>query len=82
MISLGKWAKKMLSMLLAQINPCVGAIEKNANKIIDIILANQQQYDFIIFPELALCGYPPEDLLFRKGFSNVPQIGLLKHDFF
>ncbi|ARG97133.1 NAD+ synthase [Legionella micdadei] len=55
-----------LKILMAQINPTVGAIEANTEKIINIILQEQQQHDVIIFPELTITGYPPEDLLFRK----------------
>ncbi len=54
-----------LSILMAQINPTVGAITANTAKIIDIIQSHQHNHDVIIFPELALTGYPPEDLLFR-----------------
>ncbi|CEG57486.1 putative glutamine-dependent NAD(+) synthetase [Legionella fallonii LLAP-10] len=55
---------------MAQINPTVGAIESNCKKIIAIINDHQVQHDVIIFPELALTGYPPEDLLFRKEFHQ------------
>lgn len=54
-----------LSILMAQINPTVGAITDNAAKIIDIIQRHDSTHDLIVFPELALTGYPPEDLLFR-----------------
>lgn len=54
-----------LTLLSAQINPKVGSIYDNMNKIIDIIHTYQAQHDVIIFPELALTGYPPEDLLLR-----------------
>ncbi|MGV3739892.1 MAG: NAD+ synthase [Gammaproteobacteria bacterium] len=57
-----------INILMAQINPNVGAIEKNAQKIIQIIEKYQHSHDLIIFPELALCGYPPEDLLLRPEF--------------
>ncbi|BCA94870.1 NAD+ synthase [Legionella antarctica] len=57
-----------LNILMAQINPTVGAIESNRDKIIDIIKTCQDRHDVILFPELALTGYPPEDLLFRKEF--------------
>jgi NAD+ synthase (glutamine-hydrolysing) len=57
---------QQLTLLMAQINPTVGAIAENLKKIIDIIHANQSKFDLIIFPELALTGYPPEDLLFRS----------------
>ena len=47
----------------------VGDINNNADKIISAaIKANQKGTDLIIFPELALVGYPPEDLLHRQGF--------------
>lgn len=55
-----------LDILMAQINPTVGGIEANAEKIIAIIQKEQQKHDLIVFPELAITGYPPEDLLFRE----------------
>ena len=57
---------KKLAILLAQFNPTVGAIEHNADKIINIINSHQSNHDLIVFPELALTGYPPEDLLLRQ----------------
>ncbi|KTD35879.1 glutamine dependent NAD+ synthetase [Legionella nautarum] len=54
-----------LKILMAQINPTVGAIEANTQKIITIIQQQQQEHEVIVFPELAVSGYPPEDLLFR-----------------
>ncbi len=59
-----------LALLMAQINPCVGDIQKNMEKIIAVIETHQNQHDIIVFPELALCGYPPEDLLFREEFHQ------------
>ncbi|MCR9191569.1 MAG: NAD+ synthase [Gammaproteobacteria bacterium] len=55
-----------LTVLMAQINPIVGAIESNTDNIIQIITTHQQNHDLIIFPELAICGYPPGDLLLRQ----------------
>ncbi len=47
----------------------VGDIKHNADKIIAAsVKASQQGADLVVFPELALVGYPPEDLLYRKGF--------------
>ncbi|MDP3560876.1 MAG: NAD+ synthase [Legionellaceae bacterium] len=54
-----------LTLLMAQINPTVGAVESNANKIIQIITSQQSKHDIIVFPELALTGYPLEDLIYR-----------------
>ncbi len=50
-------------------NPSVGALEENANRIIaaaEGAAGNGAQ--LIVFPELALCGYPPEDLVLRPQF--------------
>ncbi|MBI1422795.1 MAG: NAD+ synthase [Gammaproteobacteria bacterium] len=59
---------KTLRLVLAQSNFLVGDIDGNARKIIDICTQARQQYqaDLILFPELALVGYPPEDLLLRQ----------------
>lgn len=62
--------KKNLTVLMAQINPLLGDLNANTDKIIEIIESNQSNHDLIIFPELALSGYPPEDLLFRKEFHQ------------
>jgi len=59
-----------LVILMAQINPTVGAIEANAQKIIRIIQTHQATHDLLVFPELALVGYPPEDLLLRPEFMQ------------
>ena len=59
---------------MAQINPTVGAITANTAKIIDIIQRHQHDHALIVFPELALTGYPLEDLLFRDElFDQVEQ---------
>jgi len=59
----------MIKIALAQINPTVGDIEKNCAKIIEYInKAKKQRADLVVFPELALVGYPPEDLLLKKDF--------------
>lgn len=70
---------KKLRIAIAQINPVVGGIEKNRDKIIEHILkARRQKSDIVVFPELALCGYPPEDLLLKKEFLKNVKIQL-KH---
>lgn len=53
-----------MKIIAAQINPLVGAIEKNAETIISV-LNKLHDADLIVFPELCLTGYPPEDLLLR-----------------
>ena len=57
-----------MKILVAQFNPHVGDIEANTQRIIDIAEQGQiQGADLVVFPELALCGYPPEDLLLRPS---------------
>ncbi|MBN1795055.1 MAG: NAD+ synthase [Sedimentisphaerales bacterium] len=54
---------------LAQINSVVGDLQGNAEKILQFYnKAVEGKAELIIFPELALCGYPPEDLLYKKHF--------------
>ena len=56
-------------LALAQINSTVGDIPGNASKIIDYLeQAREVQADLVAFPELAITGYPPEDLLFKPSF--------------
>lgn len=60
----------MIKIVLAQLNFSTGDIVGNANKIIAVINKAQEQHcDLIIFPELALVGYTPEDLLLRTDFQ-------------
>ncbi len=58
----------MINLTLAQINPTVGDLEGNRDKILEIVNSEHGRSHLIIFPELALCGYPPEDLLLRLDF--------------
>ena len=60
-----------LRIAMAQINPVVGDIQGNTDKIKNYIKqAQKENVDVITFPELALTGYPPEDLLFKTHFIN------------
>lgn len=55
-----------LTLALAQLNPTVGAIEYNTQLMLTAAAnAAGQGADLVLFPELAVTGYPPEDLLFR-----------------
>ena len=59
----------MVRIGLAQINTTVGDIKGNFQKILDYILkAKKSGVDIISFPELAITGYPPEDLLLKPKF--------------
>lgn len=54
---------------IAQINPAVGNLTVNKDKIIKFISdAVSLGCDVVVFPELAVCGYPPEDLLLKPQF--------------
>lgn len=58
-----------MKLALGQINATVGAIEQNGKKMLEwIAQAKEQKADAIIFPELAITGYPPKDLLETAGF--------------
>jgi NAD+ synthase (glutamine-hydrolysing) len=60
-----------MRIALAQINPTVGDLKGNSEKIVEYVgRALQAQADIVVFPELALCGYPPEDLLLKKHFID------------
>lgn len=61
-----------LTLAIAQLNFLVGDIYGNAERIIQETnqIAAQHDVDCVVFPELALTGYPPEDLLFRPGFEK------------
>jgi NAD+ synthase (glutamine-hydrolysing) len=58
-----------IKIQIAQFNPIVGDIKGNALRMLDLINeAHEIGAHLIVFPELAITGYPPEDLLFRDGF--------------
>jgi len=59
----------ILRIALAQINPTVGDLVGNEAKIIqNIARARGADVDIVVFPELAIPGYPPEDLLLKPSF--------------
>src|SRR5436190_8685245 len=58
-----------MRLALAQINPVVGDLAGNRALILDrLVEARERRADLALFPELAVTGYPPEDLLLRPGF--------------
>ena len=59
---------KKISILIVQTNPIVGNIEYNKQIVIDHIKDNQS--DLIVFSELMLTGYPPEDLVLKPAFMD------------
>ena len=59
----------VLRLALAQVNPTVGDIDGNAALAVDWIgRARDAEADLVLFPELMLSGYPPEDLLLKPHF--------------
>jgi NAD+ synthase (glutamine-hydrolysing) len=74
---------KSIRIALCQINPTVGCIAENTAKIIrHIENVDSFKPDIIAFPELAVTGYPPEDLLYNKRFiaDNIDSIeSILSH---
>jgi NAD+ synthase (glutamine-hydrolysing) len=61
-----------LRIAIAQVNPVVGDVETNVTRMLEVCRrANDAlRADLVVFPELVLCGYPPEDLLFHRGFRR------------
>ncbi|NPB06652.1 MAG: NAD+ synthase [Aquificae bacterium] len=58
----------MLNVTLAQVNPVVGDLEGNARKVLELARAKADESHLVVFPELVLSGYPPEDLLTQRHF--------------
>jgi NAD+ synthase (glutamine-hydrolysing) len=64
---------------LAQINPTIGAIDENVRLMLEAIeKAKQSQAELVVFPELAVTGYPPEDFLLLHSFSEKAEGALKK----
>jgi NAD+ synthase (glutamine-hydrolysing) len=63
-----------MRLALAQINPVVGDLEGNRSLILERLSdARSHSAELILFPELAVTGYPPEDLLLRPGFVRAAE---------
>ena len=61
-----------MKIALCQLNPIIGDISGNKDKIINgYKKALEDKVDLVMFPELALCGYPPQDLVEKQEFRNV-----------
>jgi NAD+ synthase (glutamine-hydrolysing) len=68
-----------LRVALCQLNPVVGDLSGNVAKIARALgRAEEDGADLAVFPELAVCGYPPEDLLLKPGFVADNQAALGK----
>jgi NAD+ synthase (glutamine-hydrolysing) len=63
-----------MRLVLVQINPVVGDLDGNRRLILERLeAAKAQGADLVLFPELAVTGYPPEDLLLRPGFVRAAE---------
>ena len=66
-----------MKIALAQINPTVGDFEGNRRLVLEALaVAESRGAALAIFPELALCGYPPKDLLERPAFVEAARLSL------
>jgi NAD+ synthase (glutamine-hydrolysing) len=67
-----------LRIALAQLDLLVGDVQGNAARVIECAHAahRDSHADLVAFPELTLSGYPPEDLLFHRGFRRQIEAGL------
>jgi NAD+ synthase (glutamine-hydrolysing) len=67
-----------LKIALAQLDLLVGDVHGNATRVIATTRRARAELgaDLVLFPELTLSGYPPEDLLFHRGFRRQIEIGL------
>jgi NAD+ synthase (glutamine-hydrolysing) len=69
-----------LGIALAQINLLVGDVQGNAARVVAAARRARTQLgaDLVLLPELSLSGYPPEDLLFHRGFRRQIEAGLAR----
>ncbi len=67
-----------MKIALAQINPTVGDFAGNSAMIQKVIFDHNESVDLIVFPEMSLTGYPPQDLLFEHEFITTAEITLNK----
>ncbi len=69
-----------LRIALAQRNFLVGDVHGNAARVIECArhARDELRADLVLFPELTLSGYPPEDLLFHSGFRRQIEAGLAR----
>src|SRR6266478_879539 len=72
--------KQSLRIALAQLDLLVGDVHGNAMRVVKTARQARADLgaDLLLFPELSLSGYPPEDLLFHRGFRRQIESGLAK----
>ena len=63
-----------LNLAIAQIDLIIGGLKVNSDKAIEVIKdASKKDIDLLVFPELSITGYPPEDLLLRNDFYEATE---------
>ena len=69
-----------LRLVMAQSNCLVGGISANTRRIVEAAVHARDDLhaDLVVFPELTLTGYPPEDLLLRPGFQELVDKALMR----
>ena len=67
-----------LKIALAQVNLLVGDVEGNTERVFKAAAQVGAAADLVVFPELTLAGYPPEDLLFHRGFRHQIEAALAR----
>src|ERR1700704_5133292 len=72
--------KQSLRIALAQLDMLVGDVHGNAARVVSTARQARADLgaDLVLFPELSLSGYPPEDLVFHRGFRRQIEAGLAK----
>ena len=63
-----------MKIAIGQINPTIGDFVGNRGKILEVV--NQSRgdgADIVVFPEMCVCGYPPNDLLDRDRQQQAPK---------
>src|ERR1044072_2188798 len=66
-----------MRLALAQINAVVGDLDGNRERILAALAgAREESADIVLLPELAVTGYPPEDLLLRPAFVRAAEESL------
>ena len=66
-----------MNIAISQINTTVGDFNGNSDKIVDAWQhADEAGAELVVLPELALCGYPPRDLLAKPAFLRQNQMAL------
>lgn len=60
-----------MKLMMAQLNPVIGDLSGNTHKIIQTLdVAREKGAELVLFPELTICGYPPDDLVYHSSFID------------